>query len=538
MKKMKKFLALLIAVALVLGMGVAVFAQDKAYTGTDKGTATITVNNASKGVTYKVYKLFNATVSTKETDGVSDSIAYTGIIPDSLSAYFTADEKGNITATDAAKDATDPTQLSSNAVNALKAWADSDAVKDTYLVDAESDGSALTFSNLPYGFYVITSTQNNGAAITVDSTRPNATVNDKNSTTSIDDAKKYAGEDEAATDNNVYIGQTVNYTVSLNTANYEGAGTDAKKVTAYTIADDFANNVLTNVRVTSITVGGTAPTTTVKYTDSDTALTVPFDWTSGKTISIAWTDANGNSVYNNGAKLKVTYTATVAATAAIDGSGNTNKATISCVTEGGGTPTSNTVEDTIYTYAVAIKKVDQDGYDLPGATFQLPFYVKKTADTEDNAYIYAFDTLPATFPEGDSADNYTNSLTTPDNGLIIIKGVKDGTYSFEETDPPKGYNKLAAPVQVKAEKTGHTTTSTTTFFDKDGNKVDEQQEDGFEVLVSIDELSAGAAVAVNKTGTELPSTGGIGTTIFYITGAILVIGAGVVLVTRRRMNVQ
>lgn len=133
---------------------------------------------------------------------------------------------------------------------------------------------------------------------------------------------------------------------------------------------------------------------------------------------------------------------------------------------------------------------------------------KETADT-DGAYIYA---------GTEAGEGLTNSLTTPDDGLIIVKGVKTGTYSVTETAAPNGYNKLTAPVTVTATKTGEKTTSTTTYLDENGEVVDQKTEGGSEVLVSIDKLAATPIVVVNKTGTELPSTGGIGTTIFYTIG--------------------
>ena len=92
-------------------------------------------------------------------------------------------------------------------------------------------------------------------------------------------------------------------------------------------------------------------------------------------------------------------------------------------------------------------------------------------------------------------------MVTGKTGVIVVKGLANGTYYFEETEAPEGFNKLTAR------------TDATTI--KDAN-----------ATISV----------LNQSGTELPSTGGIGTTIFYIIGAILVIGAGVVLVTRRRMN--
>ncbi len=507
MKKMKKIFALLIAMVMVLGMSTAVFAQTVPLNPADADNATITITNASKGETYKIAKLFDATVSatTDTTTGESTSIAYTGDIPSTMSSYFTKDTAGNISAT-AALDLSDE-----NVQAVLKTWAEANVT-----AQAVSDGSELEFTKLPYGYYIITTTQGE-TLLTVDSTRPSAEVIDKNTTPPIDNPTKTADDD------NVFIGQTVTYTVSFGTANYDGT----EQITAYKIADNFANGVLTNVQVTGIRVDGVAATTPVKYTDAETALTVPFAWTSGKTISIDWVDENGASAYANGATLEITYTATVAASAQIDGDGNVNTVNLTYTTDEDH-PYQIPVTETIYTYAIAIQKVDQAGGPLAGAKFQLPFYVQATADATDGAYIYAGTT---------AGDGLVNELTTPATGLIIVKGVEAGTYSITETEAPKGYNKLGAPVTVTAVQTGSTTTSSTTYYDADGNEVgqDDPKVD-HNVTVTIDDLSATPVVVVNKTGTELPSTGGIGTTIFYIIGAILVIGAGVVLVTRRRMN--
>ncbi|MBP5270902.1 MAG: LPXTG cell wall anchor domain-containing protein, partial [Clostridia bacterium] len=179
------------------------------------------------------------------------------------------------------------------------------------------------------------------------------------------------------------------------------------------------------------------------------------------------------------------------------------------------------------------KKVNQAGEALEGATFQFPFYVKKTA-ASDGAYIYAFATLPTSFASGDSADNYTNQLTTPADGLIVVKGVESGNYTVTETDPPSGYNKLTDSITVTAETLTTTTTSTTIYLDKDGNVVDQQTTDGSTVTVSLDNIAASAEVVVNKAGVELPATGGIGTTLFIVFGSVLAVAAGVVIVTNKR----
>ena len=219
MKKMRKIFALLIAMVMVLGMATVVFAQT-VPAGVDKDTtkATISITNPANGVTYKIAKLFNATVSTAQTEGVSDSIAYTGTIPESLTAYFEyvngTDGTNGITAVDGL-------DLSDETVQAaLKAWAEANVT-----AQAVSDGSKpLEFINLDFGYYVITTTQGE-TLLTVDSTRPNATVVVQNTTPPVNNPKKYAGEEEAEeaedTDNNVFIGQTVTYTIEFGTASYD-----------------------------------------------------------------------------------------------------------------------------------------------------------------------------------------------------------------------------------------------------------------------------------------------------------------------------
>ena len=169
--------------------------------------------------------------------------------------------------------------------------------------------------------------------------------------------------------------------------------------------------------------------------------------------------------------------------------------------------------------------MNDKGEALSGAKFELPFYVKETADT-NGAYIYAGTT---------AGTGLTNQLTTPANGEITIKGVASGDYSITEVEAPNGYNKLTEDVTVTAEKTSAITTNTT-FYIKDGAVVANDTADSKTVTYINNNLAATAILVINKSGAELPSTGGMGTTIFYIAGTVLVLGAGVILVTRRRMS--
>ena len=505
MKHARKLASLLLALVMVFALAVTAFAQDAGTDATGKGT--ITISNAAKGETYSVYKLFDATVS---SDG---KIAYTGNIPTILADYFEKPGNGeNIVATNAAKDGE---SMSEGLKNALTVW-----VKDaTYSSTAVSNGSTLNFKGLDYGYYVITSSQGNTNTISVDSTNPTAKVVDKNSATP-SDPKKTVPEGG----DNVNIGDTVTYTVSFKTSNYYGAGKDAKQIVSYTITDTLPN-FLSEVKVTSITIKQT-DVADIDYKDNNV---VPQFDTDTKSITIPWVK-DGSSLYKNGAEIVITYTAVVTDNAAIDGAGNANTVTISWKYSDGSTPDDNdklTAIETIYTYAIALKKVNEEGKALSGAVFELPFYVKKTADTTDGAYIYAGTA------EG---EDLTNQLTTPDDGVIVVKGVKAGDYRITEVTAPDGYNKLTDPVTVTATKTGKTATSTTFYLDKDGTVVKEKTETAVEVKYDNEKLAATAILVVNKAGTLLPSTGGMGTTIFYVLGFVLVVGAGVLLVTKKRMS--
>lgn len=511
MKSMKKLLAFALVLVMLSALSVSVFAETISP-AESQGSATITITNAAIGVDYAVYKLFDATVTTTQTDGESDGISYTGTVPDSLTDYFEKNAMGYITAKDAAI-ASDGS-LTEAAIGALDAWA-----KTQTPVAKTAEGgctdSPLVFSNLAYGYYIVTTSQGD-AAITVDSTKPNATIIDKNTTPPINEPTKTAKE------SNLYIGDKAEYTISFGTANYYVAseGAAPETIIQYIISDDFVNGALDldSINVTKITIGGT------EYKVDGT---VPqFD--ANKQIKIDWVDSTGKPIYKNGAEIVISYEGIVTKAITIAGTGNVNKATITFKTDKGTTPTPVEVNAKIYSYALAIKKVDPDGKALAGATFKFPFYVEKTADT-DGAYVYAGTEV---------ATNLVNELTTPDNGIIIVKGLKSGVaVSIEETAAPEGYNKLKGSVSVTPVQTEEITTSKTYWIDEDGNVYDEEPEvTTKEVKVEISALAATPVLVVNKLGTEMPSTGGIGTTMFYVFGTLLVLGAGVVLVTKRRVR--
>ena len=500
MKCTRKLASLLLALVMVFALATTAFATEGATPTTGNGS--ITISNAAKGETYTIYKLFDATVN---ADG--SSIAYTGDIPDGLNTYFVKDTNGYISATGEAKDGD---KMSAGLEAALKTWAET----ATSTSHAVSDGSALKFNGLLLGYYVVTTSQGE-QLISVDSTMKDVTIVDKNSSTP-KDLHKNADVDD------VSIGDTVTYTVSFKTSNYYGAGEAAKEIVSYTIEDTLPE-FLSNVDVIRIIVDNDGKSETI---DDQKDVTVQFN--TDKKIVIDWYDEdNSKFLYNNGATVTITYTAVVTDKAAIDGEGNTNNVTVTWTTKGSAEPDPNNkidTKETIFTYAIALKKVNNEGKALSGAIFEFPFYVKSTPDA-NGAYIYA---------GTKAAEGLTNQITTPPNGVIVVKGVKTGSYDIKEIKAPDGYNRLTTSVIVNATKTSETTTSKTVYLDENGDPTDEVTETV--VKVELADIAATAVVVVNKAGTELPSTGGMGTTVFYVLGTVLVLGAVVLLVTKKRMS--
>ncbi len=526
-KYMKKMIAFVLTVVMVLAMGMTAMAQT--VDSGKNGNATITVANASKGETYSVVKLFDATVTGSE----GGSIAYTGEIPSELSTLFCKDNSGNIhlyrvidlegrNPGDANYVDTYATELTSEQFAKMKTWAEN----QTAVASAVSDGSSLEFTKLPYGYYVVISSQ--GSTVTVDSTNPNAIIYDKN--TKIPTASK------TVDDRDVYIGETVTYTLIFDTTNYMGAGEKAQQVVSYTI-EDTTPNFLSDVTVTSIKVDEDGNLDT----ENDQKI-LPVTQFNNKKIKIEWANGitgNYTNIYKNGAKIIITYTAKVTAEANVgDADGNRNVVTLTPNVDSGKEtpePWSETYSDDeiIKTYGAAIKKVDETGKPLAGAKFSIKGL---TVTGNDGEYTVS------DFDNSDSASDGTEMEADTDGIIIILGLASDVKLTVTETVAPNGYNKLTNSVELTPIKMTETVSfkTKTVYYDDDGNVVHESSSGGTTKTVNATDNDlandANALKVENQKGTELPSTGGMGTTLFYLVGGILVIAAIVLLITRKRMS--
>lgn len=457
MKKIRNVIAFLVAALALLFTGSQVFADT---------TGTITVQNASKGQTYTIYKLFDATV------GSNGAIAYTlpsGKSADQVSTYFDVDTAGNVTAKGGLDVST----------NAFKTWAEGFGTIVGEPKTATSN--TVTFDNLGFGYYFIKSSL--GAVITVDSTNPNATINDKNTTApSIPDGdggKKILVGGSATDTTTAKVGDTVNYQIKFNATNYvTSSATDSKLITGYTITDTPSNVAIDESSI-NVKVGNTTISSNItKSVDSNTGV---------MTINLTWA-SEGNSLYNSPAEVVITYNGVVEPGAA--DAAATNKADISYTTADGTTTFDDDDETTVNTYQFTLNKTDGTN-SLTGAEFKL-------YDAADNGNEIAV------VKDG----NHYRVAKSGESGVVIeagsvdIKGLKgDTTYYLEETKAPNGYNKLTERKAVR-----------------------------------ISTTEANTANVVNKKGTELPSTGSFGTRMLYVVGAAAILVASVYMVAKRRVK--
>ena len=275
------------------------------------------------------------------------------------------------------------------------------------------------------------------------------------------------------------------------------------------------------------------------------------------------------SLYPNDVTILVDYYMVLKNTAVIDDPGNKNIAQygVNFVDDSDTSYTPPTPNDDdkpsktheaddakVYTYALAIHKVDNEGNDLSGAKFKIKglTVTNAIAGTDGWYKVSKYD------PESTA---FGTELITDEKGYIVIEGLTTSAdLEIQETEAPSGFNKLEGTVTTNATKISETvtTTETTKYYDADGNLTGSEtssttkttyfDENGNETNTAPTVQNPKQAIDVqanlkavefqieNNKGQELPSTGGIGTTIFYVIGTILVIGAGVVLITKRRMD--
>lgn len=544
---MKKIMALLLGLVMALAMCMTAFAADTSLT-----------INTTAGHTYKIYQILKGDVS-----GLSDG-------------------KGTLANVEVGSSVTDASATAEAIVNALMNKADGELGNAAYayvkggneVATVTGTGSAVT-TTLAEGYYVVTdeytTTGSDSLSRYLVAVAGPTTMDPKTETPSIDkkivDTDKNAAMDDNSKTDTAAIGDTIEYEITGSVPNYDGY------TYYYYVVDDTLSKGLTldadsfavKVGDTTLTKGSDYYVYTTNNADGTTNFRLAFENIKNYTVDAA---------------ISIKYNATVNEDAVIGTDPNTNTAKLIYSNNpsqsdrgdkegvpgepGGNVPTGETPDYITKTYVTQIKltKVDQDGNALNGAEFTLTgtnltkvkfttatnfteaadgsYYKLKsgayteTAPTDATADLYESTTTKYTKTtstnvveaSGSGADANVKAFVG-DDGILYFTGLDKGTYTLTETTTPTGFNTID-PINFEIKGTIDGATATVggniTWSSDNQNLTWNEASQTFEITIT------------NIAGKLLPSTGGIGTTIFYVAGTILVLGAAVLLITKKRMR--
>ena len=464
-------------------MAVPAFAAEGAAPAATTTTGTVTVQNVVSGKTYKIYRILDiathdndySSVVYKVNDNWKEFIKSTG------NTYFTSidDATGVVVVKE---------NLTSDNIAALaeaaKAWLGEHSITADGEQTATAGDNSIQFTGKELGYYLLSSsnwgTDNADAIFSLNSSSPNVTVQEKNGKPTID--KKIIENNTAVEHNTAGIGDYVQFKLTVNVID--------GKPTNYVIHDKMSAGltfVNTDEHPVGVTVGSrTLGTTEYSFNDSIA---------DGCTFELKIKD----DILQPNDVVTVTYWGQINSSAVINPGSNTNDAKLTYGTNG-----KSSWEQTT-TKVFGFKVFKHAGTDtenlLPGAEFRL----YKTVEEETYYAQFGANGLLTGWTTDAAASGVT--MTSNSTNALVLNGLDAGTYYLEETKAPDGYNKLTAPVTV--------------IIAEDGK---------------VNETSNGIVYVSNNAGATLPSTGGMGTTLFYVLGGGLMVAAVVLLVTKKRME--
>lgn len=492
MKHMKRFMALFAALALVLAMAAPAFAEEGAGTTTPE-TGTITINNAVKDVTYKFYRIMDIATHTSKSP-------YTGIVyktnekwssfvsEPKWNTYFTVKSDGIIevkpeTATDAT--------FAANFAKAAK-----DAIDGSHAEDYEATTTTGTLTKtVQLGYYLVVPEGWDGVnpvVCSLGTTNPNVTINEKNGKPTIE--KKVKEGNDFGDTNDAAIGDYVEFQLTINVVD----GTPSNYVAHDTMS---AGLTFVNEGAQSLKVTRNGDDLTSGYE------VVAKGLGDGCAFEVKFKD----DVLKTNDKVVITYWAQINEKAVVGTTGNTNSAILKYGTDGEATCNPTTT----YVWSFDVKKYtkgsDSSEVPLAGAKFQVKNGGNVASFKYDNAKkVYKFEGWDVA-----DAAGLVKVVETPATGEIKFEGLDSGTYALEEVEAPKGYNKLDSAISFTIKGATDPSKGQVSYGTDGGT---------------------GIIKVLNKAGTTLPTTGGIGTTIFYLIGGGLMVAAAVLLIAKKRME--
>ena len=525
MKKMKRLVALALSVVMVLAM--SVFAS--------AATVNVTVPEDMKDHTFVAYQIFTGTQAS-DSGELGDVKWGTGI----NETNFLADLKAETSAVkDIFASCTDAKSVAAALGTVDNNTDEAKAVAKIALANKKGEGQALTKgeNTLESGYYLI-----------VDTT----------TTTGKDDASNAA---LLQVTNNIQITKktdkpSVEKKVKENTKYDQdgGYGTDYNDVADYNMGDDVPFHLIGTVPDMSnydtykyifhdtLSEGLTAPaegeikvylSSDKTKDDSDVDVTDDFTITvSGQTITVTCNDLKKIKNIKAGQYIIVEYSAKLNQNAVVGLDGNENKVNLEYSNnpdqsgEGDTDNTGKTPDDKVivFTYKLDVTKVDGENSNtkLQGAEFKLRNSDGKWAVVTDGKVTGWSDTEAG-----------GSTLTSDEDGLFHVTGLDDGTYYLKETKAPAGYNVLTDEITLVVAATTTNNQNWSEIPSDALTKIDVTVNGGTATDGDVNNGTVSVTVENNK-GSQLPSTGGIGTTIFYVIGGILMVGAAVLLITKRR----
>ena len=500
-KAIKKLLAALLAVAMLCAMAVPAFAASSSNDGK------ITINNAVSGQTYTIYRILEL-----EYDQTNNAYRYTAVAAwnafiNTRSSDLKVDNATG-TVTWVNSDKNNNSSAIQNFADAAGKWASDNTIANDG--SQKASGSTVTFTDLPLGWYLVVSSLSNGAICSIGTTDKEVTINEKNGAPTVD---KEVLEDSTNTygkGNDADVGDTVTFRATIKVT--DG---DPKN---YVLHDKMSDG-LTFKGITSVTRTN-AGTSTSDTLNENTHYTLKQG--AGVTVdhNCTFELAFKENVLKPNDVVVVEYTAVINEKAVIGSTGNPNEATLEYKDGTRGTSSSTKT----YTWKIDIYKYFQDSAGtkkpLKDATFVL--YRQNSSNTPEYAKISA-DKI-----EWGTEKEQATPLTSDKEGKIAISRLDADTYYLEETKAPTGYNPLTSPIEIKIEHStmNETSASATITYKQQGTEDSATNITSTENRVEVE----------NKTGTTLPSTGGMGTTLFYVVGGGLMVAAIVLLITKKRME--
>ena len=497
MKYMKKFMALLAALTLALTMAVPAFAETTTPT-----TYTITINNGTG--TYAAYQIFKGDLHEKTLSNIEwgDNVTSAG-----------QEALGN--AADKAKTITTEADAKAFAVEVAK-----------YLTDATAGEGTDSITVPGPGYYLIKNTSVGEGEVFTDyilQVVKDVEVNPKSGKPMLDKQIKHNEDGTWGVVGDNQIGDTVEFRTITTVPNVSG-------YTQYTyvIHDEMSAGLTSNVR--------SKDDVTIKVNDTDVLDKDYYTVTANAnefTVTIDVLQAIKDEKMAAENKLYTYYTGILNENAKVYNDGKQdNKAYLVYSNNPHGTTTNSTPVKVVYdwTFKMGVKKVDGDsGAQLTDAKFVLS--KKNGLDLgaiDADGQPRNTENLISLIENGNGSytvapAGYTGSVVyVMTAGNITINGLDDATeYYLYETKAPAGYNRLTDAVKFEITATYNATGDECTNVTAEVNDVEQSS-----VSVNVE----------NNRGSTLPSTGGIGTTIFYVIGGGLMAVAAVLLVTKKRMN--